>query len=280
LTSSHNNAIIPKFEKFMLKKQVIASILAIALTIYSGSLTFATASTNSLQNSNPSSKTDVCSGFFMSPLCGKNEDICIPMQKATLVDEKVTSIPQKTANGLFTISSSKTDNEVKKPVASHTIEVAMATPTRVPSTASSPTPTVAVQSAVAYNQNAEITPSTGGGLNAETIFSMVNQVRVQNGLAPLEKSPEVCAIANERAPELYAEIFVTGNMHAGFARRQPSISYWMTENMIHQNTEQQAVSWWMNSPIHRSAILGNYTHSCVSCQGNSCAMLFTSFVAK
>jgi uncharacterized protein YkwD len=265
----------------MLKKQVIASILAIALTIYSGSLTFASASTNYPQNPNLTTKTDVCSGFFMSPLCGKKEDLCIPMEKASILSEKVVSMPQKTANGLYTISTAKVEATVTKPVESHSFEVAMATPTRVPSATNTPSPTVAVQSAVAYNVSVDtVQPTSTGGLNPETILAMVNQVRSQNGLAPLEKSPEVCALANERAPELYAEIFVNGNMHAGLARRQANIPYRINENMIHQNTEQQAITWWMNSPIHRSAILGNYTHTCVSCEGNSCAMLFTSFVSK
>jgi uncharacterized protein YkwD len=216
----------------------------------------------------------------MSPLCGKIEDICVPIKNPSLVSEKATSMPQKTANGLYTISSSKTEEAFKKPVSSHSFDVAMATPTRTPSVTITPNPTVAVQAAVAYNTSPEVTPSTSGGLNPDTIFTMVNQIRVQNGLAPFEKSAEVCALANERAPELHAEIFVNGNMHAGLARRQPTIPYWITENMIHQNTEQQAVTWWMNSPIHRSAILGSHTNACVSCQGNSCAMLFTSFVSK
>ncbi len=254
---------------------MIASILAIIFTLYSGGLTFASAATQNLQTNNPTSKADFCSGYFLSPLCGKIADVCMPADIYHLTDSSVTSLPQEATKGLYAITSSKKE---QRPAFAHTYEVAMATPTTVPTTTAVPSPTVAVQAAVAVNP--EISQPTGNGLNPDTIFAMVNDIRVQNGLAPFEKSSELCAIANERAPELYAEIFVNGNMHAGFKRRQPSIPYWLTENMIHQNTEQQAVTWWMNSPIHRSAILGNYTHACVACQGNSCAMLFSSFVAK
>jgi uncharacterized protein YkwD len=267
----------------MLKKQVVASILATALTFFSGSLTFASAATSIPQSTNPTLKADLCSGLFASALCGKIEDICFPTKNDITVPDSYTTLPQKLANGLYTITTSNGEGSSnQKPRFSYSYDIAVATPTTapLPTTTVSPSPTVAVQAAVAYNTPTVTTPPTGEGLNPEVIFSMINQIRVQNGLAPLEKSPEVCAITESRAPELYNEIFVNGNMHAGFARRQPDIKYWMTENMIHQNTEQQAVSWWMNSPIHRSAILGNYTHSCVSCQGNSCSMIFTSFVAK
>jgi uncharacterized protein YkwD len=259
----------------MLKKQVIASILAIAITFYSGSLTFASAATQSPQTKNPITKTDFCSGFFTSPWCGKIDDICIPMLKTSDTGATLTSAPQKMANGLYTITASKADDSSKKPTFSYSYDVAVATPTSVP-VQTSPSPTVAVQSAVAYNTAPETSQSTGGGLNPDVIFTMVNEIRAQNGLAPFTKNGELCALANERAPELHAEIFVNGNMHAGIARRQPGIPYRVNENMIHQNTEQQAVTWWMNSPIHRSAILGNYTNACVSCEGNSCAMLFAT----
>ncbi|HRN95821.1 MAG TPA: CAP domain-containing protein [Candidatus Levybacteria bacterium] len=267
--------IIPKFEKFMLKKQVIASILAIALTFYSGSLTFASAATQSPQTQNPMTKTDFCSGFFPSPLCGKIDDICIPVKKSAIQNASVISVPQKTANGLYTITTSKQEEKDKRPAFSYTYDVAMATPTTAPTLTATPSPTVAVQSAVAYNTQEGAQP-TGNGLNPDTIFTLVNQIRAQHGLAPFEKSAELCSLASERAPELYTEIFVTGNMHAGIARRQPNLPYRVNENMIHQNTEQQAVTWWMNSSIHRSAILGSYTHACVGCQGNSCAMLFAN----
>jgi len=107
---------------------------------------------------------------------------------------------------------------------------------------------------------------------------MINDIRAQNGLAPFEKDAALCAIAQSRAPEIYSEIFVTHTMHAGFYGR--NLPYWATENLIHQNTEAEAVNWWMNSPVHRAAILGNYKFSCGACLGKSCCQLFTSYLPK
>ena len=67
-------------------------------------------------------------------------------------------------------------------------------------------------------------------------------------------------------------------MHAGFYNRH--LPYWATENIISQKTEADAVNWWLHSPIHRSAIEGNYTNASVACQGNNCSMIFTSFAPK
>ena len=138
---------------------------------------------------------------------------------------------------------------------------------------STPTPTVAV---VASTPTPAATAT--GGLNADLLFSMVNTKRTEAGLPAFEKEPRVCEVVNSRAPELYNEIFVTYTMHQGFYAR--NLPYWATENMIHMNTEQQALSWWLSSPVHRGAIYGNYKYSCTACSGNSCAQVFTNFEAK
>ncbi len=186
--------------------------------------------------------------------------------------------PQVSYGIIAAPNSDSEEKEDNKPLFTYSYSVAKASPSpAAQSQAVTPSPTVEVQSIVAYNDQPQ---SSTGGLNPEVIFSMVNQIRADAGLPQFAKDDRLCALANERAPELYNEIYVNGNMHAGLARRQPSIPYRVTENMISQQTEQQAVNWWMNSPIHRSAILGNYTHGCVSCSGNNCAMLFSSFVSK
>lgn len=118
------------------------------------------------------------------------------------------------------------------------------------------------------------TPSAGasGGLNAAVIFALVNEERARAGLQAFSEHPVVCAIAQSRAPELENEIFGTSYMHAGFQARH--LPFHATENMISQQTEQAAVAWWMNSSVHRAAILGNTQYACVACQGKSCAMIF------
>ena len=145
---------------------------------------------------------------------------------------------------------------------------------------STPTPTVAPEEKkpdVVLAQTAPAPAPVAGSLNADILFNMINSHRQSIGLPALQKDPNICAVAQSRAPELYNEIF-GGYMHAGFYAR--NLPYWATENMIHQNTEAEAFNWWMNSGIHRAAIEGNYTHACGACQGKSCAMIFTSFVPK
>lgn len=265
----------------MQKKQVVAGFLATIFTFLSGGHTFAHATTTTLQSKTSSNTESVfCLKPFSGESCGKVHDLCI--EDSLMYSNKAlyTFVPQKDKNFELIAKAEASSDEDKKTDAKivHSYEVAKATPTLAITTpTASPSPTVAVQAA--YAVNAEVTPADGG-LSADTIFSMVNQIRSQYGLAPLEQDSRICQLTQERAPELQAEIYVTGAMHAGFQRRQKDFPYWATENMISQQTEEQAVNWWMNSPVHRSAILGNYTHSCVSCSGNNCAMIFTNFTPK
>jgi hypothetical protein len=103
-----------------------------------------------------------------------------------------------------------------------------------------------------------------GGLDVEKLFSMINGHRTSIGLAPFQKDANLCSLAQSRAPELPGEI-ANGSIHAGFRSR--NLPYWATENMIHQDTEEEAFSWWMNSGLHRISIEGSHKYSCGACQG-------------
>lgn len=137
------------------------------------------------------------------------------------------------------------------------------------------------QALVKSVEQAFITPSAGQSgsvLNAEKLFQMVNAYRNSIGLSSFAMDPRVCDIVHSRAGELDNEIYGNSYMHAGFQAR--SLPYWATENMISMQTEEQALTWWLNSPIHRSAIEGNYVYACIACSGKSCAMVFTNFEPK
>lgn len=114
--------------------------------------------------------------------------------------------------------------------------------------------------------------------SAEYLFKLVNDYRTKLGLAVFQKDDRLCTIAKTRGPELYDEIFVNGNMHAGFYAW--TLPYYATENMVHTRSEDESFAWWLNSPIHRKTMLGSYTHSCIECWGNSCAQIFSSFELK
>lgn len=124
-----------------------------------------------------------------------------------------------------------------------------------------------------------VTPSTNGSvLNADVLFNLVNATRAQYGLPPFQKSDQICAVANSRAPEVDSEIWVTHTMHAGFYGR--NLPFWATENLISMGSEQAALNWWLNSPVHRSAVLGGWKYACVACAGKSCSMIFSNLEAK
>lgn len=118
---------------------------------------------------------------------------------------------------------------------------------------------------------------SNGGLNADKLFDMANAHRASKGLPPFQKDERSCRLAAERAPEVAAEV-ANGNMHAGMYGR--NLPYWNTENIISMSSEEAAFTWWINDGIHREAIEGNYTYSCVACHGNNCAQEFTNYQPK
>lgn len=114
-------------------------------------------------------------------------------------------------------------------------------------------------------------------VNADTLFSIVNNYRTSIGLPPFEKDSVICDIAKKRGPELDREV-ETGTIHAGFYAL--NLPYWATENMKYGGNEQEMFNWWLNSPIHRNAIEGNYKYSCGECFGHSCNQIFTNYQQK
>lgn len=122
------------------------------------------------------------------------------------------------------------------------------------------------------------TTDTAGGLSSDKLFAMVNEHRVRNGLQPFQNDQQIAQVAKSRAPELQNEIYGGSYMHAGFQER--NLPYWATENMISQQSEEEALQWWLNSGVHRAAIEGDDTYASVACEGKNCAMIFTSFAPK
>ena len=116
-------------------------------------------------------------------------------------------------------------------------------------------------------------------LKPEIILSLINQHRTDRGLTPLVEHQDLCTIAQSRVSELDEEIFGPTPMHQGM--RDRNFSYWITENLIHQPTEEAAFNWWISSPVHRRAIESStHIYTCGACQGNNCTQLFTSFITR
>lgn len=113
--------------------------------------------------------------------------------------------------------------------------------------------------------------------NTDVILQTINAVRAQFGKAAFEKNADLCVVAASRVAEIPNEV-ANGRFHSGlYAKNLP---YWITENMKYGSDEAGTVNWWMNSSIHRAAVLGNAKYSCGVCVGNACIQLFTNFEPK
>lgn len=114
-------------------------------------------------------------------------------------------------------------------------------------------------------------------LDSDKIFDLINQYRATLGLTPFERENSICELAQVRSIELASEL-ANGSIHSGLYNR--NLPYWIWENAKVGSSEEETVSWWIGSPIHRESILGDYKFSCIKCTGSNCTQLFTSFSPK
>lgn len=183
---------------------------------------------------------------------------------------------QKNQQGMWSDSCHVTPTALPSPLPSPTNEPTLTnTPTRTSAATPTPSPTISLKDYLASSNSATLAQPS---LDSDLILQLINLHRKTKNLPPFEKHPELCKLAQARAPELYNEIFGDGYIHEGFYKR--NIPYWITENMASYSSEDANVNWWLNSTVHRTAIEGNYKYSCGACSGNSCTQLFTSYLSK
>lgn len=125
----------------------------------------------------------------------------------------------------------------------------------------------------------DMIPADAQDLNSEMILELINAHRASIGKAPFQKDEALCSLAKTRSYELQGELFEgKGYLHSGLYNR--NLPYWITENAKWGSNEAGTVRWWLNSPIHRKAIEGDYSYSCGACSGSKCSQLFTSYTPK
>ncbi len=142
-----------------------------------------------------------------------------------------------------------------------------------------PTPTKKNTAIIAGVQKTYARPGFNQNVqnNTDIILQIINSIRAQYNKPAFEKNADLCAVAATRVAEIPVEV-ANGRFHSGlYAKNLP---YWITENMKYGADEQGTVNWWLSSPIHRAAVLGNAKYSCGICVGNACIQLFTSFEPK
>ncbi|MDO8269585.1 MAG: hypothetical protein Q7T54_02855 [Candidatus Levybacteria bacterium] len=123
----------------------------------------------------------------------------------------------------------------------------------------------------------DMVPADSANLNNDLILDLINSHRASIGKAAFQKDEALCSLAQTRSTELSGE-FANGGLHSGLYNR--NLPYWITENAKWGSNEAGTVKWWLNSPIHRRAIEGDYTYSCGYCNGTKCSQLFTSYTPK
>lgn len=192
-------------------------------------------------------------------------------QKKELKVEEIVLPTSKKETPTETPTPTKKISPTTKPQ----VFAATSAPTETPVMTATPTPAPLPEA-----QTASALPSyaTNGSLNADTLFSMVNQKRSEAGLPAFEKHPEVCSVAEARRRQIENEVYGNSSIHAGF--RAMNLPFRATENMISQGSEEAALNWWLNSSIHRAGILGSSKYACLVCQNKTCALIMSSLEPK
>ena len=149
-------------------------------------------------------------------------------------------------------------------------------PTPVADTVAVPTQSVQPQALQQVPQ--DLFPAVGPNIDSNLIFDMINTHRASIGKKAYEKEVGLCSLAQVRSVEIHDELFNNGNLHSGLYNR--NLPYWITENAKWGSNEAGTIRWWLNSPIHRKAIEGDYMYSCGACNGTQCSQLFTSYIPK
>lgn len=199
-------------------------------------------------------------------ISGTLDEVCTPTQFLSLGKHSCTKHKKSASTFTLTplVSPLPTLKETKEPEITPTI-----TPESAPTTI--PTP-------IDDSSLPTVTPEPTGTLSASVLFELVNNYRKQINLAPLQQDERVCSVAASRMNEMPQEIRGVHALHQGFYAK--NLPYWATENMIYQHTEEAALRWWLNSPVHRSAIQGDYKYACGVCNGEVCDMIFTNYQEK
>lgn len=197
------------------------------------------------------------------------------LTKKTLCEESVLTqvelaVKSQAQENLDTAASFSYSTEPTLYVPPTPTETPTITPTETPVLPSPPQPNQTPQNNV---------PAHSPSLNSDTIFDLINAHRAQIGKPAFQKDGQLCSLASTRSMELDGELFGgKGYLHSGLYNR--NLPYWITEDAKWGSNEAGTVQWWLNSPIHRAAIEGDYTYSCGACNGSMCSQLFTSYIPK
>ena len=107
-------------------------------------------------------------------------------------------------------------------------------------------------------------------LNADKLFSVVNEWRVEAGYKPYEKSEGLCKIAENRSNDGI-------DYHKGLYDKFGSYQSVIQENSNQRaETETASLHAWLNSPPHFATLKKDYKYSCVATKGDFAVQIFSN----
>lgn len=110
-------------------------------------------------------------------------------------------------------------------------------------------------------------------IDEKLMTQVVNDWRVQNGMAAFLEYPEVCSMADTRLQDMK-----TAFSHDKFYERYESLPYTVSENLSRDYTnEEELLEGWIDSPTHYENLIAPYTYSCIKCNKTYCVQMFTNF---
>jgi uncharacterized protein YkwD len=126
-------------------------------------------------------------------------------------------------------------------------------------------------------KNSQLPTVSPSNLNADKLFELTNNWRVQQGYQPYIKNQTLCNLAKIRLNDIY-----TNWSHDGFVE---TVKWWfgnrqydVSENLAKDMSfEKQTLQKWLNSPTHKENLVKNYKYSCIAAKGGYAVQLFGNF---
>ena len=118
-------------------------------------------------------------------------------------------------------------------------------------------------------------------LNADKLWSLVQNWRKSENLQAYTKDQLTCDIANDRIKDWV----IQDDNHAGFIKKYGNkYPFELAENAIRSiryvdrsYVEQSLLNSWLASPGHSTILHTSYPRSCIACQSNWCVQIFANY---
>lgn len=112
-------------------------------------------------------------------------------------------------------------------------------------------------------------------INTETLWSLVQKWRTDNGFQTYMKDQNLCAIATKRVNQL-KKIAPEKRDHELFESNYSNYPSAMVENITGGTSEQDALERWLNSPPHRATLEKPYKYSCIATKDDFAVQIFSN----